>query len=78
MVIFLLGLASLVSGHVFVSFRFYFCFFFFCFFFRFNQGYVLRPRTHLDLLSIPQLGGGKYQNVWVGSKAANTKPLHGM
>ena len=24
----------------------------------------------------PVRGGGKYQNVYVGSKAANTKPLH--
>ena len=41
--------------------------------------YVSRKiRTHLDLLSIPQLGGKKCQNVQVGSKAANTKPLHGI
>ena len=35
-------------------------------------------RTHVDLLSIPRLWGGKCQNVWVVSKAANTKPLHGI
>ena len=30
----------------------------------------------IDLLSIPQSGGKKYLKVYVGSKAANTKPLH--
>ena len=32
-------------------------------------------RTRLDLLSIPQSGGGGCQNVYMGSKAVNTKPL---
>ena len=35
-------------------------------------------RTRLDLLSIPQSGGGGCQKVWVGSKATDTKPLHGI